>query len=235
MIDWFIRILPIIKVQREIVPLQNGLSDSTCDLVHNFQHHPAWFLFVQVGNVFLEVPLQVFQSWGPGHSSYWKWKVKVLVSQSCLTLCNPVNCSPPDSSVHAILWAKMLKWVVIPFSRGSSWPRDQTQVSCISGRFFTIWDTREAQKEGDRSPWLIVLARSSLTYNPRTGLSLRLWYVCSAAQSYPTLCKPLDCTPTGSLFMVFFRQEYWNGLPFPPPGDLPSSGIEPVSPAPPAL
>ena len=186
-----------------------------------------------MGNVFLVAPLQVFQSWGPGHSSYWKWKVKVLVTQSCLTLGNPVNYSPPDSSVNAILQAKMLEWIVIPFSRGSSWPRDQTQVSCISGRFFTIWDTREAQKEGDRSPWLMVLAHSSLTYNPGTELSLRLWYV--SYHSHIQLCKPLDCIATGSLFMVFFRQEYRNGLPFPPPGDLPNSGIEPVSPAPPAL
>ena len=48
-------------------------------------------------------------------------------------------CSPPGSSVHEIPQARILEWVTIPFSRGSSWPRDQTQVSCIAGRFFTIW------------------------------------------------------------------------------------------------
>ena len=53
--------------------------------------------------------------------------------------------SPPDSSVHGILQARILKGVVIPFSRGSSQLRDQTQVSCIAGRFFTIWPIREAQ------------------------------------------------------------------------------------------
>ena len=47
--------------------------------------------------------------------------------------------SPPGSSVHEILQARILEWVTIPFSRGSSWRRDQTQVSCIAGRFFTIW------------------------------------------------------------------------------------------------
>ena len=71
-------------------------------------------------------------------------KVKVLVTQSCLTLCDPVDCSSPDSSVHRILQARVLEWVAMPFSRGSSWPRDQTQVSCIAGRFSTIWTTREA-------------------------------------------------------------------------------------------
>ena len=64
--------------------------------------------------------------------------VCVLVTQSCLTLCNPMDCSPPGSSVHGILQERILEWVAIPFSRGSSWPRDQTWVSCIAGRFFTI-------------------------------------------------------------------------------------------------
>ena len=50
-----------------------------------------------------------------------------------------MDCSPPGSSVHEILQARILEWVAIPFSRGSSQPRDQTQVSCIAGRFFTIW------------------------------------------------------------------------------------------------
>ena len=70
----------------------------------------------------------------------------MLVSQLCLTLFNPMDCSPPGSSVHEILQARILEWVAIPFSRGSSQPRDQTWVSCIVGRFFTIWVTREAFK-----------------------------------------------------------------------------------------
>ena len=62
----------------------------------------------------------------------------VLVAQSCPTLCDPTDCSPPGSSVHGILQAGILKWIAIPFSRGSSQPRDRSQVSCIAGRFFTI-------------------------------------------------------------------------------------------------
>ena len=69
----------------------------------------------------------------------------MLVAQSCPTLCNPMDCSPTDSSVHGILQARMLEWVAIPFSRGSSKPKDRTLVSCIAGRSFTIWTTREAQ------------------------------------------------------------------------------------------
>ena len=66
-------------------------------------------------------------------------EVKVLVAQSCPTLCVHIDCNPPGSSVHhGILQARILEWVAIPFSRGSSWPRDQTQVSCSADRFFTI-------------------------------------------------------------------------------------------------
>ena len=68
-------------------------------------------------------------------------KVKVKVTQSCPTLCDPI-----DYTVHGILQARILQWVAFPFSRGSSQPRDQTQVSCIAGRFFTSWATREAQE-----------------------------------------------------------------------------------------
>ena len=69
----------------------------------------------------------------------------VLVTQSCPTLCDPMGCSPPGSSVHGILQVWILEWVAVPLSRGSSPPRDRTQVSCIAGRFFTIWATNEAQ------------------------------------------------------------------------------------------
>ena len=66
--------------------------------------------------------------------------------QSCLTLCDPMDCSPPGSSVHGIPQARILEWVAVPSSRGSSVPRDQTHVSCSScivGRFFTAKPPRK--------------------------------------------------------------------------------------------
>ena len=69
--------------------------------------------------------------------------VVVLVTQSCLTLCNPMDCSLPDSSVHGNLQARILERIAVPFSRGSSWLRGWTWFSCIAGRFFTIWATRK--------------------------------------------------------------------------------------------
>ena len=60
------------------------------------------------------------------------------VAQSCPTLCDPMDCSLPGFSVHGIFQARVLEWVAISFSRGYSWPRDWTQVSCIAGRRFTL-------------------------------------------------------------------------------------------------
>ena len=76
------------------------------------------------------------------------WKSESEVAQSCPTLWDPMDCSLPDSSLHGILQARILEWVAISFSRGSSWPRDQTQVSCTAGRHFTLWATREAKTYG---------------------------------------------------------------------------------------
>ena len=165
----------------------------------------------------------------------------LLVAQWCLTLCDPMNCSLLGASVHGILQARVLEWVAIPFSRGSSQPRDWTQISHIAGRFFTFWATRE-----DTSLCAAATAAESL-------------------QSCPTLCDPIDGSPPGSpvpgilqartlewvaIFfssawkwkvkvksfsrvrpsvtpwtaafqappsMGFSRQEYWSGVPLPSP------------------
>ena len=117
------------------------------------------------------------------------------VTQSCLTLCDPVDCNLPGSSIHGIFQATILEWVAIFFSRGSSQPRDQTQVSCIKGEFFTIWATKEVKSLS--CVWLF-LTPWTVTY-----------------QALPS--------------MGFSRQEYWSGLSFPSPGDLPNSEIEPRS------
>ena len=64
--------------------------------------------------------------------------------KSCSTLYDSLDCNPPGSSVHGVLQARILEWVTIPFSRGPSQPRDWAWLSCIAGRFFTIWANREA-------------------------------------------------------------------------------------------
>ena len=81
-----------------------------------------------------------------------------------------MDCSPPGSSVHGILQARVLEWVAIPFSRGSSWPRDRTQVACTAGGIFMVWATRET------APWFI-------------AITMRLSLIPSLLPLYPTDCK----------------------------------------------
>ena len=96
--------------------------------------------------------------------------VYVLVTQSCPTLCNPMDCSPPGSSVHGILQARILEWVAVPFSRGSLQPRNWTQVSLIASRFFTIWATREAQ-------WLLEAGREKNGEWILMGMGFFHWWI----------------------------------------------------------
>ena len=69
------------------------------------------------------------------------WTTSVWVAQSCLTLCDPQDCSPPGSSVRGILQARILEWVVMSSSGGSSRPRDRTHISCISRWIFFFFNT----------------------------------------------------------------------------------------------
>ena len=79
-----------------------------------------------------------------GESGAWLWQSCVCITRSITpTLCDPIDCSPPGSSVHGIFQARTLEWAVISSSRGSFAPRDQTQVSHIAGRFFTVWAPSE--------------------------------------------------------------------------------------------
>ena len=76
-----------------------------------------------------------------------------------------MDCSPLFSSVHGVVQARILEWSAFPFSRGSSWPRDWTQVSGIAGRFFIIWATREAPYE------VIIPFKYSFTYSYNWNIS----------------------------------------------------------------
>ena len=112
----------------------------------------SWWWLLNSGNVLKTTEGIVCFNWvnyilnfvsiKPGQNSFFagnrKWS-EVKVAQSC-----PILCDPMDYTVHEILKARILEWVAFPFSRGSSQPRDQTQVSHIAGGFFTNWATREA-------------------------------------------------------------------------------------------
>ena len=87
-------------------------------------------------------------SYGAGEGQCPKEREWVKVTQSCLTLCDPV-----DYTVQGILQARIPEWVAFPFSRGSSQPRDRTQVFSIAGGFFINWVTREVGQKNSRCSW----------------------------------------------------------------------------------
>ena len=93
-----------------------------------------------------------------------------LFAQSCPTFCYPRYYNLPGSSVHWILQARILEWVAIAFSKGSSQHRDQTWVSCISDRFFTIWATRETH--ANALQWVYTEAQSLLAVKSSAILDL---------------------------------------------------------------
>ena len=105
---------------------------------------PGWLTPSQHTLLIMEQCLQVAKVKGlMDLQRLFKRKKESLVTQSCPTLCNRMDCNLPSSAVHGILQASVLEWVAISFTRGSSRPRNRTQVSLIGGRCFTTWATRE--------------------------------------------------------------------------------------------
>ena len=116
------------------------------------------------------------------------------VSKSCLTPCGPIGCSPPGSSVHGISQAGILEWVTISFSRGSSQPWDQTHVS---------WNGR----------WILL---------PHTHTHTHTCVKVKSLSCVQFIVTPWTVAYQAPPSMGFFRKEYWSGLPFPSPEDLPN-------------
>ena len=143
-------------------------------------------------------------------------QVKVLVAQSCPTLCDPMDCGPPDSSVHGILQARIL-WVVSPFSRESSQPRDWTQVSHIASRFLTVWATKEAPQIQSiqfscyhvqlfATPWTAAHQASLSITNSRSLLKL-LSIESVMPSNHLIFCRPLLLLPSIFLSIRVFSDD----------------------------
>ena len=148
-----------------------------------------------------------------------------------------MDCSPAGSSVHEIFQARILEWVAISFSRGSSQPRDQTWVSCTAGRFFTNWATAAAAaaKSLQSCPTLCDPIDGSPPGSPIPGI-LQARTLEWVAVSFSNACKwkvkvkslsrvrplatPWTAAHQAPPSMGFSRQEYWSGVPLPSPLSL---------------
>ena len=100
------------------------------------------------------------------------------VTQSCLTLGDPMDCRLPGSSVHGIFQAVVLEWIAISFSKGSSQPRDWTQVFHIVDRRFTIWATREVTRKYMRGTSCEMLAGWITSWNKNNQEKYQQPYIC---------------------------------------------------------
>ena len=158
---------------------ENSLELSLAWVQVLLSHWLAIFSIIKWGKLITELTQRLVVEW---NNMYRKWKVKV--AQSSPTLFDPM-----DYTVHGIFQARILEWVAVPFFRGSSYPRDRTQVSYLAGGFFTSWATREAHK------------RWSMAKCPISGSCLWkhccyqvLFLLCMTSGSWYKLCEPL-CYP----------------------------------------
>ena len=111
-----------------------------------------------------------------------------------------MDCSPPGSSIHGIFQARILEWVAISFSSGSSQPRDQTLVSRIAGRLSTISHCTSSLPATFTANTFIARASMALGNTDYTGTLtdlIGIFQFSSVAQSCPTLCDPMNCSAPG--------------------------------------
>ena len=144
-------------------------------------------------------------------STHSEWKEKVLATRSCLSHCNPLDCSPPGSYVHGILQARILGWLAISFSRGPSWPRGWTRFSRIAGRLFTARETplmlintnQKKKKKRERERIRIMLSN----FSPIQGMTaFTSWQIIHITEltviklHKPRICRtPMNTKSTFSL------------------------------------
>ena len=146
-------IVPPWKIWRSLFAGKKGtrqkLMTTTLDLCFHCSLYTSRFVLTSWGRYLIHNGRRLllliyflFIIFGIPWRQFWKSILFVcgcggLIAKLCPTLCDPMNCSPWSSFVHGVSQARILERVAISFLRGSSWPRDQTQVSCTAGRFFT--------------------------------------------------------------------------------------------------
>ena len=159
------------------------------------------------------------------------------VTQLSLTLCGSMDCNLPGSSLHMVFQARILEWVAISFSRESSWPKDQTSISCLAGGFFTTQspgkplklDTAKSLQScltlcnpiggsPPGSPVPGILQARTLEWVATSFANAWKWKVkVKSLSRVRLLATPWSAAYQAPLSMGFSRQEYWSGVPLPSP------------------
>ena len=148
------------------------------------------FTFILIASFHIVSPCSHLEVTHPAHLSR-KRKKGGSESHSVMSVCDPMDCSLPGSSIHGILQARILEWVAIPFSQRSSLPRNRTLVSCIANRFFTCEQPGKPIVGGGG---ILLSSRSIWAFHDTTAAAA----AANALQSCPTLCDPIDGSPLGS-------------------------------------
>ena len=136
--------------------------------------------------------------------------------QSCPTLCDPIDGSPPGSPVPGILQARTLEWVAISFSNAWKW---KVKVKSLSRVLLLVTPCTAAHQ----APPSMGFSRQEYWSGVPLPSLNQIALHAKSLQSYPTLCDPMDKTHQASLSMRFSRQEYWSEFPCLPPGIFPTS------------
>ena len=155
---------------------------------------------------------------------YYESESESEVAQSYSTLCNPIDCSLPGSSVHGIFQAIVLEWIAISFSSGSSRRRDRTRVSCIVDRRFTVWATYTPPNDGRyKIPSAYNLA-SAVSRPPKSCLHSPIMAtspLLTPAQNFHLLLTPVRLFILERTFLQEAFSAFWRGcfLWSPSPGE----------------
>ena len=173
--------------------------------------------------------------WVKEYDHFWHLRhiCHILLSKYCAAAAKS-----PGSAIPGILQARTLEWVAISYSNAWKWKVKVKSLSCVrpsANPWTAAFQAPPSMGFSRKEYWTGVPLPSPLVLTRVYQKTFAPWKKSydkpKVAQSCPTLCNPMDCSLPGISSMGFFRQEFWSGVPFPSPEDLPDPGIEPRSPA----
>ena len=189
--------------------------DNNNSVINSFPNSPEkWFLLFNSLQAQQKTSLpheewpHLLHSFPPAEEYLLSPPLLLLFSHSVMSnSCDPMDCSAPGSSVHGISQGRILQWVAIFSSRASSWPKDQTRISCIAGIFFTaeplgkplsLWPTVNLSTWAENQLHILPTFPGNILLIISFFLYIQTAAAAKSLQSCPTLWDPIDGSPSGS-------------------------------------